>query len=145
MEEDSKTAPSEPDKDPETGIGSLASGALASFIDHLEARLELLRLEALEARSGFFRRLVLSVVGFGFLGIAYFVGVTGLIGWLSRVLETNWDLVALWAAAVHLVGGILLCWIAKRTPPTRLFRDSIAELRKDRDRLRQKTEPTIEE
>ena len=143
MEEDFKNAPSEPDKN--AGIGSLASGALASFIDHVEARLELLRLEALEARSGFFRSLAMLVVGLAFLGIAYFAGLIGLIGWLSRAFETSWDIVALWTAATHLLGGILLCWIAKRTPPTRLFRDSIEEFRKDRDRVRQKIEPSIEE
>ncbi|MCB1089125.1 MAG: hypothetical protein KDM63_18965, partial [Verrucomicrobiae bacterium] len=49
------------------GIGSMASGMLATLLDYLHARVELLALEAREARVEVLMRLVCGGAGAAFL------------------------------------------------------------------------------
>jgi len=124
------------------GMASLASGTLAALLDHLEARLELARLEAEEARSAFFRQILLLIAGAGGLAIAYLAALAGTVGWLARAASLEWPHVALGAALLHLLCGLALLRSARRFRPATYFADSIDVLRRDRERLRRRDEPT---
>ncbi|HTL78350.1 MAG TPA: phage holin family protein, partial [Candidatus Babeliales bacterium] len=73
--------------------------------------------------------LALCVMGYVFLIVSVVVGIAHLLG-------TSWPVVALVAALVHfIIAGVLLLvartWITKP-----MFRDSIDELKKDREWLK---------
>lgn len=132
----SADAARENDAPPSAGFGTLISESLGAFIDHFEARLELLRLEAGEARAWLLRRIIAAAVGIVCIGFAYLLLWIGLIGWISRASGMSWFFVTLLAAAFHLL-LTAACWIATKRPFTgKPFEATLAELHRDRDRLR---------
>lgn len=122
------------------GLGSLSAGAISSLLDHLEARADLLRWEAREARARLVRRVVFLLVGLVMLVAAYATGVAALIGWLTQSQNLSWPVAAGAVALGHLLLGALLLLLARRRPEGELFPDSIAELRRDRELLRRRAE-----
>ena len=115
----------------------MASGMLATLLDYLHARVELLALEAREARVAVLMRLVCGVAGAAFLLIAWIGLVTAAIGWLSRHFHWPWPLVTAGMALLHLVAGLGLLLAARRRFAQPPFRDSLNELEKDRQWLKQ--------
>lgn len=122
------------------GLGSLSAGAISSLLDHLEARADLFRWEAREARARLVQRIVFLLAGIVMLVAAYATAIAALIGWITRGMNLSWPAAAGWVALGHLlIGGILLL-LARRRPEGELFPDSIAELRRDRELLRRRSE-----
>ncbi len=124
------------------GIGSLSAGALLALLDHLEARAELLRWEAREAKSRLVRRLLALAAGVVMLFTAYAVGVAALVGWLAQTRALPWPTMALFVALGHLLLGVLLLFLSRRRGGTTYFPDSLSELRRDREVLRRRAEAT---
>lgn len=126
----------EPDAPPTAGFGTLISESLGAFIDHFEARLELLRLEAGEARAWLLRRIIAAAVGIVSIGFGYLLLWIGLIGWIARAGGIPWFFVTLLAAALHLL-VTAACWFATKRPfAGKPFEATLAELHHDRERLR---------
>jgi uncharacterized membrane protein YqjE len=124
------------------GLGSLSAGALSSLLDHLEARADLFRWEAREVRSRLVQRIAFLLIGLVMLVAAYAVGVAALVGWLAQSLGLSWPVAAGYVALGHLLIGAILLLLARRRGKGELFPDSIAELRRDRELLRRRTERT---
>jgi uncharacterized membrane protein YqjE len=130
------------DREEGIGIGSLSAGALASLLDHLEARAELFRWEAREARSRLLRRLVCLATGVLMLLATYVLGITALVGWLVQSRGLSWPESTGWVALGHLIAGLLFLLFARSRGKNDLFPDSLAELRRDREALRRRSERT---
>jgi uncharacterized membrane protein YqjE len=124
------------------GLGSLSAGTLSSLLDHLEARADLFRWEAREAKSRLVQRLVCLLAGSVMVIAAYAVGVAALVGWLSQSQGLSWPAAAGFVALGHFLIGMILLLFASRRGKGALFPDSIAELRRDRELLRRRTERT---
>jgi uncharacterized membrane protein YqjE len=73
--------------------------------------------------------LVLCVLGYVFLIVGVVVGLAHLAG-------TSWPVVALVAAAVHFLIALVLLLVARSRITKPLFRTTIAELKKDREWLK---------
>jgi uncharacterized membrane protein YqjE len=119
------------------GIGETATGAVASVLDYLHARLALLTLEAKEAQGALIWRLIGGIVALVFFLFAYAALCVGLVGWLSARQGWPWPITTLGLAAAHLIVGVALLLAVKqkfRQPP---FRDSTREWEKDREWLNQ--------
>ncbi len=143
------TEPTSPDptgsdhsRDRHEGIGSLSAGALSSLLDHLEARADLFRWEAREAKSRMVQRIVCLLAGSVMVIAAYAVGVAALVGWLSQSQGLSWPVAAGFVALGHLLIGLILLLFASRRGKSALFPDSVAELRRDRELLRRRSERT---
>lgn len=126
---------------PTDGFAAIAAGALGSLVDYLEARAELLRWEAREARSRLVRRLVAAAAALWLLFIAYALAVAALLAWLVESRDLSWPLAALSVAGGHLLLAAALFLFAKSGGVSRFFSDSLAELSRDREALRRKAEP----
>ena len=124
------------------GIGSLSAEALCSLLDHLEARADLFRWEAREAKSRLLRRLIFLLLGAWMLIAACAVGVAALVAWLAESRGLGWPAAAGVVALGLLLAGAVLLLLARRRETTALFPDSIAELRRDRQNLRRRTDAT---
>lgn len=129
-------------RDRHEGFGSLSAGALSSLLDHLEARADLFRWEAREAKSRLVKRIVCLLAGFVMVIAAYAVGVAALVGWLSQSQGLSWPAAAGFVALGHLLIGAILLLFASRRGKGALFPDSVAELRRDRELLRRRSERT---
>lgn len=143
MTEPSSSDPGDPSDRPEgIGIGSLSAAALSSLLDHLEARADLFRWEIGEAKSRLVRRMGLLFAGAVMLVGAYVVGVAALVAWLAIGLALDWPAAAGIVSLGHLLIGVVFLLLARRRDTRELFPDSIAELRRDRELLRRRTDST---
>lgn len=117
-------------------FGEAATGVVATLLDYLHARLELLALEAREARSDLLQRVACVVTGAFFLLVTHAALCVALVGWLSESLGWPWPLTTLGLAGAHGAAAFLLLILAKRKFSQKPFRDSLDELERDRDWLR---------
>ncbi len=124
------------------GIGPLLAGALGTLLDHLEARADLFRWEAREAKSRLLRRIVCTVAGSVLLLAAYAIGVAALVGWVAESRSMTWPMAAFAVALGHLLLAVVLFLLARSGSGGALFSDSLAELRRDREALRRKAGST---
>jgi uncharacterized membrane protein YqjE len=144
MSEPSSSDPSDSgdqrDRHEGIGLGALSAGALSSLLDHLEARADLFRWEASEAKSRFVRRIAFLLIGLVMLLGAYAVGVAALVGWLAQSQGLSCPAAAGFVALGHLLLAVILLLLASRRSQGELFPDSVAELRRDRELLRRRSE-----
>lgn len=124
------------------GIGPLLASALATLLDHFEARADLFLWEVGEARSRLLRRLVCAVAGVVALLAAYAIAVAALVGWIAESQSMTWPMAAFAVALGHLLLAAILLLLARRGRGGALFSDSLAELRRDREVLRRKAGST---
>ncbi len=119
----------------ETGLGGSVRRFLRTGIDLLQTRLAILSTEIAEER---FRlvRLVMVVVG-----VLFFLQAGAFLGLLYVVLAVGDEhrvaaigIVALGMLMLAAAGALWLRWWLKHRPP--MFATTIAELRKDRERLK---------
>jgi uncharacterized membrane protein YqjE len=73
--------------------------------------------------------LALCVMGYVFLIVAVVVGLAHLIG-------TSWPVVALVAAGLHFIIALILLLVARSRVTKPFFRNTVAELKKDREWLK---------
>ena len=119
-----------------SGLLDNALGLISAVVAFFESRFVLLAQESKSAAVHLLvlvvcviAALALCVMGYVFLIVSVVVGIAHLLG-------TSWPVVALVAALVHfMIAGVLLLvartWITKP-----MFRDSIDELKKDREWLK---------
>jgi uncharacterized membrane protein YqjE len=119
-----------------SGLLDNALGLISAVVALFESRFVLLAQESKSAAVQLLilvgcviAALTLCVMGYVFLIVSAVVGIAHLLG-------TSWPVVALVVALVHfIIAGILLV-VARSRITTPMFRDSIDELRKDREWLK---------
>lgn len=119
-----------PEDPPPPASGDWKS-ALAEFVG---ARIELIQLEARDARRTASRRLGLALIGATSGIIAWFLLSAGLIGLTSAMTGWPWWIPALIIGSLHLVPAIA-CLILLRRPSPAPFPITRNELNKDREWL----------
>lgn len=70
----------------------------------------------------------------------YAAGVAALVGWLVQSQGLSWPAAAGFVALGHLLLAVILLLLASRRSEGELFPDSVAELRRDREILRRRSE-----
>ena len=119
-----------------SGLLDNALGLISAVVAFFESRFVLLAQESKSAAIHLLilvgcviAALALCVMGYVFLIVSAVVGIAHLLG-------TSWPVVALVVALVHfIVAGVLLL-VARGSITKPMFRDSIDELRKDREWLK---------
>jgi uncharacterized membrane protein YqjE len=119
-----------------SGLLDNALGLISAVVAFFESRFVLLAQESKSAAVQLLilvvcviAALALCVMGYVFLIVSAVVGIAHLLG-------TSWPVVALVAALLHfIVAGVLLL-VARSRITKPMFRDSIDELKKDREWLK---------
>jgi uncharacterized membrane protein YqjE len=132
------TSGSFPSRNPagHSGLLDNALGLISAVVAFFESRFVLLAQESKSAAVQLLilvvcviAALALCVMGYVFLIVSAVVGIAHLLG-------TSWPVVALVAALLHfIVAGVLLL-VARSRITKPMFRDSIDELKKDREWLK---------
>ena len=130
-----------PGPDPDHDSFSESSRALLHQLrNHLQARLELLELEAREAAQRAARMGAIGIAAAGLALFAYALVLAALVSllghwlagrWPSLFANAGWQTVALTLGGLHLAGIALLFRRFKHSARTPLFESSRAELAKD--------------
>jgi uncharacterized membrane protein YqjE len=119
-----------------SGLLDNALGLISAVVAFFESRFVLLAQESKSAAvqllilvACIIAALALSVMGYVFLIVSAVVG-------LAHLLGTSWPVVALVVALLHfIIAGVLLL-VARSRITKPMFRDSIDELKKDREWLK---------
>jgi uncharacterized membrane protein YqjE len=132
------TSGSFPSRNPagHSGLLDNALGLISAVVTFFESRFVLLAQESKSAAvqllilvACVIAALALCVMGYVFLIVSVVVGIAHLLG-------TSWPVVALVAALLHfIIAGVLLL-VARSRITKPMFRDSIDELKKDREWLK---------
>jgi uncharacterized membrane protein YqjE len=132
------TSGSFPSRNPagHSGLLDNALGLISAVVAFFESRFVLLAQDSKSAAvqllilvACVIAALALCVMGYVFLIVSVVVGIAHLLG-------TSWPVVALVAALVHfIIAGVLLL-VARSRVTKPMFRDSIDELKKDREWLK---------
>ena len=119
-----------------SGLLDNALGLLSAVVAFFESRFVLLAQESKSAAVQLLilvgcviAALALCVMGYVFLIVSAVVGIAHLLG-------TSWPVVALVAAMVHFIIAGVLVLVARSRITKPMFRDSIDELKKDREWLK---------
>ena len=119
-----------------SGLLDNALGLLSAVVEFFESRFVLLAQESKSAAVQLLilvgcviAALALCVMGYVFLIVSAVVGIAHLLG-------TSWPVVALVAALVHFIIAGVLVLVARSRISKPMFRDSIDELKKDREWLK---------
>jgi len=119
-----------------SGLLDNALGLISAVVAFFESRFVLLAQESKSAAVQLLilvgcviAALALCVMGYVFLIVSAVVGIAHLLG-------TSWPVVALVAALVHFIIAGVLVLVARSRITKPMFRDSIDELKKDREWLK---------
>jgi len=132
------TSGSFPSRNPagHSGLLDNALGLISAVVAFFESRFVLLAQESKSAAVQLLilvvcviAALALCVMGYVFLIVSAVVGIAHLLG-------TSWPVVALVAALVHFIIAGVLVLVARSRISKPMFRDSIDELKKDREWLK---------
>lgn len=115
--------------------GKQIGATTRNLVAHLQARTQLLALETREAYGELCGRSFFGAIGSLLVLIGYLLALTCLIPLLAESLHTRWQFVGLVLAAVHLVAGGVVFWIARRRFSAVLYECTLSELEKDRQWL----------
>jgi len=125
-----------------SGLLDNALGIICAVVAFFESRFVLLAQESKTAAMQLLilvgcviAALALCLMGYVFLIVSAVVG-------LAHLLGTSWPVVALVAALVHfIIAGVLLL-VARSRITKPMFRDTVDELKKDREWLKTLNQPT---
>jgi uncharacterized membrane protein YqjE len=119
-----------------SGLLDNALGLISAVVAFFESRFVLLAQESKSAAVQLLilvgcviAALALCVMGYVFLIVSAVVG-------LAHLLGTSWPVVALIVALVHFIIAAVLLLVARSRITKPMFRDSIDELKKDREWLK---------
>jgi len=116
---------------PNPGLSDDLKAFLTSMGRYAKARAHLFKLEAAEAGEDFARRAVMLIVGAFLLLIAYLLLIAGIIGFAELHKPGSWPVATLILAGVHLILGLPLLIIAKRSKGTAYFSESLQQCKLD--------------
>ncbi len=106
-----------------------------NLIAHLQARTQLLALETREAYRELCGRSLFGAIGALLILIGYLLTLTCVVPLLAESLKVRWQFVGLVLAALHLIAGLVVLWIARRRFSAVLYECTLSELEKDRQWL----------
>ena len=119
-----------------SGLLDSALGLISAVVAFFESRFVLLAQESKSAAvqllilvGCIIAALALSVMGYVFLIVSAVVG-------LAHLLGSSWPVVALVVALLHFIIAAVLLLVARSRITKPMFRDSIDELKKDREWLK---------
>ena len=122
-------------------LGNLLAlaGALAGLFESRAA------LFATESRRTFIRLTLIAaclVEAAMFFAFGYVFLIVALVFGISATFHVSWILIAIIAAALHFLFGVILIFIAEMRMRKPFFRETLEELRKDREWLKSLEETT---
>ncbi len=120
------------------GLGDLTSSTLAALLDHLLVRIKLFQFEAREIRGEILLKLFVLLSAFLFLGLGYIALLAGGVGLVIARFDWPWPSTVLGVGGLHLFVAFLLLSIAKKRLSHTAFRDTLGEIEKDRQWLKNK-------
>ncbi len=109
---------------------------LAALSEFFESRFALL---AQESKAAAVQLLILAgclIFALLLCAVGYVFLITGVVVGLAHLAGISWPWIALAAAAVHFVFALILLFVARSRITKPLFRTTLAELRKDREWLK---------
>ncbi len=99
----------------------------------IESRVDLIRLESKDVISDGVRRAIYVAVACGALLSAWALLLAGGISLIAETAGWHWNLVALGAALLHLVLGVIMVRCAATPPGAAAFPVTRSEFKKDRE------------
>ena len=125
-----------------SGLLDNALGLISAVTEFFESRFAL---AAEESKSAALQLLILigcviaalalCIMGYVFLIVSAVVG-------LAHLLGTSWPVVALLAALLHFIIAVVLLLVARSSISKPMFRDTVDELKKDREWLKNLNQST---
>ena len=125
-----------------SGLLGSALGLISAVTEFFESRFAL---AAEESKSAALQLLILigcviaalalCIMGYVFLIVSAVVG-------LAHLLGTSWPVVALLAALLHFIIAVVLLLVARSSISKPMFRDTVDELKKDREWLKNLNQST---
>src|SRR5947209_19583643 len=116
-------------------IGSVIALA-AALADFFESRAALFASDSKTAAVQFLIAAVCVVAGLLFFAFGYIFLLAAVIVAIAHLANVSWVWIALAAAAVHILVALVLAIVAFTRIKRPIFRESVAELKKDREWLR---------
>lgn len=127
-------------RDESVDLAGRLRGVFRGFVHYLQARHQLLSLEAGEATDWFGRQVLRWIVGGTLVLLGYMLVLAGGVALLSHWMQIAWWEVCLILAPAHLVVGLLILGSTRRWPASVLFEASRKEFEKDRIWLSKQSE-----
>ncbi|HEX4638467.1 MAG TPA: phage holin family protein [Chthoniobacterales bacterium] len=116
-------------------IGSVVALA-AALADFFESRAALFATESKTAAVQFLIAAVCAIAGLLFFAFGYIFLLAAAIVAIAHLAQVSWVWIALDAAALHILIALILAVVAISKIKRPVFRESAAELKKDREWLR---------
>lgn len=120
------------------GLGDLTSSTLAALLDHLLIRIKLFQFEAREIRGELLLKLFVLLTAFLFFALGYIALLTGGVGMAIAHFGWPWPTTVLGVGGLHVFFAFLLLTIARKRLSQTAFRDTLGEIEKDRQWLKNK-------
>ncbi len=131
MDESASPPPPSPDSPAPGSVKSVASEIART----LQLRIELAKLEAVDAVVHFIKLAALGLGGVLLATAAYLFAATALIGLIAKKTEFSWESVTLAVALVHLLIGAGLFFSLKQRVKNPIFMSTVDQLKKDQQWL----------
>jgi uncharacterized membrane protein YqjE len=109
---------------------------VSAVVDFFESRFALL---AQESKAAAVQVLILAgclIFALLLCALGYVFLITGVVVGLAHLAGVSWPWIALAAAAVHFIFALVLLLVARSRVTKPLFRTTLAELKKDREWLK---------
>ena len=119
------------------GIFGSALASLGALIGFLESRTALIAAESKTALIQFAIAAICIVAAVMLFGLGYIFLVASIVVGVAHLAHVSWLWMALIAAAVHFVFALFLLLIVRAKVKKPLFRGTAAELKEDREWLKQ--------
>lgn len=122
-----------PPPPPQRQGSGAAKNLIQAGLSYIEARGQLLQVEAKEAATHVSRMASLGGIAAGALFIAWGLAVPAGVSLIAKATESRWEYIALAAAGAHLLLAFVFLLIVKaRSRSLRPFEESLNQLREDR-------------
>ncbi len=129
----SESAPPPPPTPQPSGANGSARNLLHAGLNYIEARGQLLQVEAKEAAAQAGRIAASGGIAAFFLSTAWLIALPAGIALAAEKAAMRWEYIALIAAGVHaLIGLLFLAALRIRSRSLRPFQESLNQLREDR-------------
>ena len=125
-----------------SGLFDNALALISALAEFFESRFALL---AQESKSAAIQLLILVgcvIAAMALCVMGYVFLIVSMVVEIARLVGTSWSVVVLIAALLHFIIAIVLLLVARSRMTKPMFRDTVDELKKDRQWLRNLNQPT---
>ena len=113
------------------GFKSQIRETVRAFLVYLQTRAHLFALEAREASTQLGNKAIYFAVGGAFLFLGYVLLLAAAIPMMALAFKTDWQVICLIVALLHLLGGGVMFYLAKKWFSNPMFEATLKELEKD--------------